>query len=118
MFLLTILRLLLIEKARSERALQVGGEKVKEGILNVGVGIIELLLKKLTMKNLAEARTQVLKNATPKPPELPQTSFPTANATSTEIAAAVNRGTSKALATVSQMSVLQSEKAALQEMVA
>ena len=74
----------LIEKARSERALQVGGEKVKEGILNVGVGIIELLLKKLTMKNLAEARTQVLRNATPKPPELPQTSFPTANATSYE----------------------------------
>lgn len=107
----------LIEKARSERALQVGGEKVKEGILNAGVGIIELLLKKLTMKNLAEARTQVLRNATPKPPELPQTSFPTANATSTEIVTAVNRGTSKALATVSQMSVLQSEKAALQEMV-
>ena len=53
----------------------------------------------------------------PKPPELPQTSFPTANATSTEIVTAVNRGTLKALATVSQMSVLQSEKAALQEMV-
>ncbi|MBO5690772.1 MAG: hypothetical protein J6R96_02805, partial [Spirochaetaceae bacterium] len=54
----------------------------------------------------------------PKPPELPQTSFPVANATSTEIVTAVNQGTSKALATVSQMSVLQSEKAALQEMVA
>ena len=52
----------------------------------------------------------------PKPPELPQTSFPVANATSTEIVTAVNQGTSKALATVSQMSVLQSEKAALQEM--
>ena len=40
------------------------------------------------------------------------------NETSTEIVTAVNRGTLKALATVSQMSVLQSEKAALQEMVA
>lgn len=114
----------LIEKARSERALQVGGEKIKEGILDIGVGIIELLLKKLTIKNLSSAKTQVLRNVTPKPQLLPQTalppstsSFPVANATSTEIVTAVNRGTSKALATVSQMSVLQSEKAALQEMV-
>ena len=114
----------LIDKARSERALQVGGEKIKEGILDIGVGIIELLLKKLTIKNLSSAKTQVLRNVTPKPQLLPQTalpsstsSFPVANATSTEIVTAVNRGTSKALATVSQMSVLQSEKAALQEMV-
>ena len=114
----------LIEKARSERALQVAGEKIKEGILNIGVGIIELLLKKLTMKNLSAAKTQVLRNVTPKPQLLPQTalpppstsSFPATSTTSTEIATALNQGTSKALATVSQMSVLQSEKAVLQEM--
>ena len=63
----------LIDKARSERALQVGGEKIKEGILNIGVGIIEVLLKKLTMKNLANARVQVLKNVTPKTAALPHT---------------------------------------------
>ena len=57
----------LIDKARSERALKVGGEKLKEGILNIGVGIIEALLAKCTMKNLANARTQVLKNVTPQP---------------------------------------------------
>ena len=61
----------LIDKARSNRALQVGGEKLKEGILNIGGGIIEALLAKCTMKNLANARTQVLKNVTPQPAVLP-----------------------------------------------
>ena len=68
----------LIDKARSNRALQVGGEKLKEGILNIGGGIIEALLAKCTMKNLANARTQVLKNVTPQPAVLPSAALPPA----------------------------------------
>lgn len=125
----------LIEKARSERALQIGGEKLKEGILNIGVGIIQLLLKKLTMKNLAEARVQILKNVTPKPAALPQPSLPAASDTlsatakrasqlpalstsSEELSVILNKSAVNAMENIAEMSILQSEKVALQEMVA
>ena len=125
----------LIDKARSERALQVGGEKIKEGILNIGVGIIEVLLKKLTMKNLANARVQVLKNVTPKTAALPQTALsgsadtlgvaakstatvPAVTASTNEVTVILNKSAVQAMENVAQMSVLQSEKVALQEMVA
>lgn len=124
----------LIDKARSERALQVGGEKIKEGILNIGVGIIEVLLKKLTMKNLANARVQVLKNVTPKTAALPQTALsgsadtlgvaakstatvPAVTASTNEVTVILNKSAVQAMENVAQMSVLQSEKVALQEMV-
>lgn len=124
----------LIDKARSERALQVGGEKIKEGILNIGVGIIELLLKKLTMKNLANARVQVLKNVTPKTAALPQTALsgsadtlgvaakstatvPAVTSSTNEVTVVLNKSAVQAMENVAQMSVLQSEKVALQEMV-
>ena len=124
----------LIDKARSERALQVGGEKIKEGILNIGVGIIELLLKKLTMKNLANARVQVLKNVTPKTAALPQTALsgsadtlgvaaksiatvPTVTSSTNEVTVVLNKSAVQAMENVAQMSVLQSEKVALQEMI-
>ena len=125
----------LIDKARSERALQVGGEKIKEGILNIGVGIIEVLLKKLTMKNLANARVQVLKNVTPKTAALPQTALsgsadtlgvtakstatvPAVTSSTNEVTVVLNKSAVQAMENVAQMSILQSEKAALQEMVA
>ncbi len=125
----------LIQKARSERALQVGGEKIKEGILNIGVGIIEVLLQKMTMKNLAQARVQVLKNVTPTVQALPQTGLPgTADtlgiaaqsttklpaltASTNEVSIILNKSAVQAMENVAQMSVLQSEKVALQEMVA
>lgn len=125
----------LIEKARSERALQIGGEKLKEGILNIGVGIIQLLLKKLTMKNLAEARVQILKNVTPKPAALPQPSLPAASDTlsatakqasqlpalstsSEELSVILNKSAVNAMENIAEMSIFQSEKVALQEMVA
>ena len=125
----------LIDKARSERALQVGGEKIKEGILNIGVGIIEVLLKKLTMKNLANARVQVLKNVTPKTAALPQTALsgsadtlgvaakstatvPAVTASTNEVTVILNKSAVQAMENAAQMSVLQSEKVALQEMVA
>ena len=125
----------LIDKARSERALQVGGEKIKEGILNIGVGIIEVLLKKLTMKNLANARVQVLKNVTPKTAALPQTALsgsadtlgvaakstatvPAVTASTNEVTVVLNKSAVQAMENVAEMSILQSEKAALQEMVA
>ena len=124
----------LIDKARSERALQVGGEKIKEGILNIGVGIIELLLKKLTMKNLANARVQVLKNVTPKTAALPQTALsgsadtlsvaakstatvPAVTSSTNEVTVVLNKSAVQAMENVAQMSVLQSEKVALQEMI-
>lgn len=124
----------LIDKARSERALQVGGEKIKEGILNIGVGIIEVLLKKLTMKNLANARVQVLKNVTPKTAALPQTALsgsadtfgvaakstatvPAVTASTNEVTVVLNKSAVQAMENVAQMSVLQSEKVALQEMI-
>ena len=125
----------LIDKARSERALQVGGEKIKEGILNIGIGIIEVLLKKLTMKNLANARVQVLKNVTPKTAALPQTALsgsadtlgvaakstatvPAVTASTNEVTVVLNKSAVQAMENVAEMSILQSEKAALQEMVA
>lgn len=125
----------LIDKARSERALQVGGEKIKEGILNIGVGIIEVLLKKLTMKNLANARVQVLKNVTPKTAALPQTALsgsadtlgvaakstatvPAVTSSTNEVTVVLNKSAVQAMENVAEMSILQSEKAALQEMVA
>lgn len=124
----------LIDKARSERALQVGGEKIKEGILNIGIGIIEVLLKKLTMKNLANARVQVLKNVTPKTAALPQTALsgsadtlgvaakstatvPAVTASTNEVTVVLNKSAVQAMENVAQMSVLQSEKVALQEMI-
>lgn len=124
----------LIDKARSERALQVGGEKIKEGILNIGVGIIEVLLKKLTMKNLANARVQVLKNVTPKTAALPQTALsgsadtlgvvaksatavPAVTSSTNEVTVVLNKSAVQAMENVAQMSVLQSEKVALQEMI-
>ena len=124
----------LIDKARSERALQVGGEKIKEGILNIGVGIIEVLLKKLTMKNLANARVQVLKNVTPKTAALPQTALsgsadtlgiaakstatvPAVTSSTNEVTVILNKSAVQAMENVAQMSVLQSEKVALQEMI-
>ena len=125
----------LIDKARSERALQVGGEKIKEGILNIGEGIIEALLAKLTMKNLANARVQVLKNVTPKTAALPQTALsgsadtlgvaaksaatvPAVTSSTNEVTVVLNKSAVQAMENVAQMSVLQSEKVALQEMVA
>lgn len=124
----------LIDKARSERALQVGGEKIKEGILNIGVGIIELLLKKLTMKKLANARVQVLKNVTPQTASLPQTALsgsadtlgvvakstatvPAVPSSTNEVTVVLNKSAVQAMENVAQMSVLQSEKVALQEMI-
>lgn len=124
----------LIQKARSERALQVGGEKIKEGILNIGVGIIEVLLQKMTMKNLAQARVQVLKNVTPTVQSLPQTGLPgTADtlgiaaqsttklpaltASTNEVSIILNKSAVQAMENVAEMSILQSEKVALQEMV-
>jgi hypothetical protein len=124
----------LIDKARAERALQVGGEKIKEGILNIGIGIIEVLLKKLTMKNLANARVQVLKNVTPKTAALPQTALsgsaetlgvaakstatvPAVTASTNEVTVVLNKSAVQAMENVAQMSVLQSEKVALQEMI-
>ena len=124
-----------IEKAQSERALQMGGEKLKEGILNIGVGIIQLLLTKLTMENLANARVQILKNVTPKPAALPQPSLPAASDTlsatakqasqlpalstsSEELSVILNKSTVNAMENIAEMSIFQSEKAALQEMVA
>lgn len=124
----------LIDKARSERALQVGGEKIKEGILNIGVGIIEVLLKKLTMKNLANARVQVLKNVTPKTAALPQTALsgsadtlgiaakstatvPAVTSSTNEVTVILNKSALQTMENVAQMSVLQSEKVALQEMI-
>gem|GEM_PF-5240263 len=124
----------LIERAQSERALQIGGEKLKKGILNIGVGIIQLLLTKLTMRNLAKARVQVLENVTPKPAALPQPSLPAASdalgttakqasqlpalPTSAEkVSIILNKSAVNAMENIAEMAILQSEKVALQEMV-
>ncbi len=117
----------LIDKARSERALKVGGEKLKEGILNIGVGIIEALLAKCTMKNLANARTQVLKNVTPQPAVLPSAALPPAAGNPAprlpelpigreELTVILNKSAVNAMENATWMSIPQSEKTALSEM--
>ena len=112
----------LIDKARSKRALKVGGEKLKEGILNIGVGIIEALLAKCTMKNLANARTQVLKNVTPQPAVLPPAAgnpaprLPALPIGREELTLILNKSAANAVENATRMSVPQSEKAALREM--
>lgn len=105
-----------------------------KGILNIGVGIIQLLLTKLTMRNLAKARVQVLENVTPKPAALPQPSLPAASdalgttakqasqlpalPTSAEkVSIILNKSAVDAMENIAEMAILQSEKVALQEMV-
>ena len=112
----------LIDKARSKRALKVGGEKLKEGILNIGVGIIEALLAKCTMKNLANARTQVLKNVTPQPAVLPPAAgnpaprLPELPIGREELTVILNKSAANAVENAARMSIPQSEKTALREM--
>lgn len=126
--------LTLIEKARSKRALQVGGQKIKEGLLYLGEGALEFIIAKCTMKNVANARIQVLRNVTPQPQALPQTALPAPkvtgalpvknpaglpaiNATAEEVTLLMNKSAMQAMENVAEMSILQSEKVALQEMV-
>ena len=123
----------LIEKARSGRALQVGGEKLKEGILNIGVGIIEALLAKFSMKNFANARAQALKNVTPKTPTPVQPALPMAAGSTAlpvksgpqlpavsigreELTVILNKSAANAVENAAHMSIPQSEKTALREM--
>lgn len=126
--------LALIEKARSKRALQVGGQKIKEGLLYLGEGALEFIIAKCTMRNVANARIQVLRNVTPQPQALHQTALPAPNvagalpvkattglpainATAEEVTLLMNKSAMQAMANVAEMSVVQSEKAALQEMI-
>lgn len=126
--------LTLIEKARSKRALQVGGQKIKEGLLYLGEGALEFIIAKCTMRNVANARIQVLRNVTPQPQALPQTALPAPNvagalpvkattglpainATAEEVTLLMNKSAIQAMENVAEMAVVQSEKVELQEMV-
>ena len=126
--------LALIEKARSKRALQVGGQKIKEGLLYLGEGALEFIIAKCTMRNVANARIQVLRNVTPQPQALPQTALPAPNvagalpvkattglpainATAEEVTLLMNKSAIQAMENVAEMAVVQSEKVELQEMV-
>ena len=80
------------------------------------------------------ARVQVLKNVTPKTAALPQTALsgsadtlgvaaksiatvPTVTSSTNEVTVVLNKSAVQAMENVAQMSVLQSEKVALQEMI-
>ena len=126
--------LTLIEKARSKRALQVGGQKIKEGLLYLGEGALEFIIAKCTMRNVANARIQVLRNVTPQPQVLPQTALPAPNvagalpvkattglpainATAEEVTLLMNKSAMQAMENVAEMAVVQSEKVELQEII-
>ena len=114
--------LILIDRAKSRRAITVGGQKLQEGIQYLGNGLAGFILMKFTARNLAEARLQVLeKTPALPPPALPAggasavpattgSALPALTATSQEVAVALNNSALMAMETVNQMSVTPAMK--------